>query len=334
MRVAVTGGTGFLGSYLVRDLLAKHVDVRVLARPSVRADRLAAAGVEIVPGDLRDADSIARAVRGADVVYHLAAKVGSAPRKDYFEINVGGTERVLAACAGNGVGQFIYASSLAVYGPMAEGTRIDESTPFDDNPQLRDPYSESKIRADELVSAFAKKSGLPTVILREGIIFGPGRQLPAGLFAFRLGHTDVVFGRPANRLPLNYVENLIDSMQVVANGGSGLREYNVLDDDELTLDRYHVLKRLADHSKTRFTSGWPLYVASPFAEILRPVIPMGDTRLSTHQLERALQDRWYDTSKIRRELGWTPRVGLEEAIRRTLTEERPFMSSEIPVIHE
>ncbi len=71
---------------------------------------------------------------------------------------------------------------------MKEGTRIDESTPFDDKPQLRDPYSESKIRADELVSAFAKKSGLPTVILREGIIFGPGRQLPAGLFAFRLGN--------------------------------------------------------------------------------------------------------------------------------------------------
>ena len=303
----------------------------MLARPSARADRLAAAGVEIVPGDLRDTDSIARAVRGADVVYHLAAKAGSAPRKDYFEINVGGTERVTQACAENGVGQFVYASSLAVYGPMPEGTRIDESTPFDDKPQLRDPYSESKIRADELVSAFAKRSGLPTVILREGIIFGPGRQLPAGLFAFRLGNTDVVFGRPANRLPLNYVENLIDSMQGVATGGKGLREYNVLDDDELTLDRYHVLKRLADHSKTRFTSGWPLYVASPFAEVLRPIVPMGDTRLSTHQLERALQDRWYDTSKIRRELNWSPRVGLEEAIRRTLSEERPFTSAEVPV---
>ncbi len=325
MRVTVTGGTGFLGSYLVRDLLAKGANVRVLARPSARADWLAAAGVDIVPGDLRDPESIARAVRGADIVYHLAAKVGSAPRKDYFEINVGGTDRLLKACAENGVGQFVYASSLAVYGPMPEGTRIDESTPFDAKPHLRDPYSESKIRADELVGSFARQSGMPTVILREGIIFGPGRQLPAGLFAFRLGNTDVVFGRPANRFPLNYVENLIDAMQVVATPASGLREYNALDNDELTLDRYHVLKRLADHSKTHFSSGWPLYVASPFAEILRPLIPMGDTRLSRHQLQRALQDRWYDTSKIRRELGWTPRIGLEEAIRKSLTEARPFM---------
>lgn len=331
MHVTVTGGTGFLGSYLVRDLLAKGTAVRVLARPSARSDRLAAAGVEIAHGDVRDADSIARAVRSAEIVYHLAAKVGSAPRKDYCEINVSGTERVLRACAENGVGQLVYASSLAVYGPMAEGTRIDESTPFDDKPHLRDPYSEAKIRADELVSAFARKSGLPTVILREGIIFGPGRQLPAGLFAFRLGNTDVVFGKPQNRFPLNYVENLIDSMQVAAAHGSGLREYNVLDDDALTLGQYHELKRATDHSKTHFAAGWPLYIASPFAEVLRPVIPMGDTRLSTHQLRRALQDRWYDTSKVRRETGWKPRIGLDEAIRRTLTEARPFASADAVV---
>jgi nucleoside-diphosphate-sugar epimerase len=271
-----------------------------------------------------DDDSIARAVRGADVVYHLAAKVGSAPRKDYFEVNVGGTERVIQSCAESGVGQFVYASSLAVYGPIKEGTRIDEGTPFDGQPHRRDPYSESKITADERVRAFAGKSGLPTLILREGIIFGPGRRLPAGLFAFRAGGTDVVFGRPANRFPLNYVENLVDAMQVAAAPGPGLREYNVLDDDELTLQRYHVLKRAADGSTTCFASGWPLYVASPFAEVLRPLLPMGDTRLSGHQLKRALQDRWYDTSKIRRQTGWAPRISLEVAIGKTLSEARPF----------
>lgn len=328
MRVTVTGGTGFLGSYLVRDLLARDINVRVLARPSPRADRLAAAGVEIAPGDLRDPESIARGVRGAEIVYHLAAKVGAAPYKDYFEINVDGTERVLSACAQNGVGQFVYASSLAVYGPVAEGTSIDEATPFDDKPQLRDPYSESKIKADQLVSSFAKKSGLPAVIVREGIIFGPGRRLPAGIFAFRMGNADVVFGKPQNRFPLNYVENLIDAILAAGAPGSGLREFNVLDDDALTLGRYHELKRAVDHSSTHFASGWPLYIASPFAETLRPIIPMGDTRLSRHQLERSLQDRLYDTSRIRREIGWTPRVSFEEALQRTLTGRRPFATAD------
>lgn len=326
MRVCVTGGTGFLGSYLVRDLLARGETVRVLARPSPRADRLAAAGVEIVPGDLRDPESIALAVRDADTVYHLAAKVGAAPYKDYFETNVAGTKRVLKAAAENSVGQFVYASSLAVYGPIAESASIDETTLFDDKPHLRDPYSESKIKADELVSSFARRSGLPTVIVREGIIFGPGRRLPAGIFAFRLGKTDVVFGKPQNHFPLNYVENLIEAMLAPASG-SGLREYNVLDDDALTLGHYHELKRTADHSSTHYASGWPLYAASPFAEALRPIIPMGDTRLSRHQLERSLQDRRYDTSRIRREAGWTPRVSLEEAIQRTLRGTRPFAAT-------
>jgi len=318
MRVTVTGGTGFLGGFLVRDLLAAGHAVRVLARPSPRAERLRETEVEIVHGDLNDGESIARAVSGAEIVYHLAAKVGAAPARDYFATNVGGTERVLAACAKHGVGQLVYASSLAVYGPVKKGERIDESTPFDDKPHLRDPYAQSKIAADRLVSAFGERTGLPTVILREGIMFGPGRPLPLGMFAFRMGNTNIVFGNPAHRFPLNYVENIIDAMQAAARTGSGFRQYNVLDDDDLTVARYHQRKSAADHTTTRFYPGELLYLGSPITEALRHIVPMGDTRLSAHQLRRALQDRWYDTSRIRQETGWQPPVSLDEAIRRTL----------------
>jgi nucleoside-diphosphate-sugar epimerase len=328
MRVTVTGGTGFLGSFLVRGLLAKGASVRVLARPSPRAEALQRTGVEIIPGDLRDTDSIVRAVTGSDIVYHLAAKVGSAPRQAYFETNVRGTELLLAACQQQRVGKVVYASSLAVYGPVDnDGERIDESTPFDSQPELRDPYAQSKIAADRLFSTFAHQTGIPTVILREGIIFGPGRRLPLGMFAFRVANTNVVFGNPEHRFPLNYVENIVDAMQAAASSGTGFSEYNVLDDDSLTLGRYHELKSAADHSSTRFVSPWPLYAASPFAEALRGVVPTGDTRLSRHQLCRALQNRWYDTSKIRRETGWMPRVSLAEAIQRTFHSSRPFAAS-------
>jgi len=322
MRVCVTGGTGFLGGFLVRALLAKGATVGVLARPSPRADALAATGVEIIHGDLADADSISRAVAAADIVYHLAAKVGSAAMSDYFAVNVAGTERVINACAQQRVGQFVYASSLAVYGPVKEGERIDEDTPFDDHPELRDPYAQSKIAADRLVSAFAQRTGLPTVILREGIIFGPGRALPLGMFAFRAGNTNIVFGNPQHLFPLNYVENLIEAMQAAATSGDGLRQYNVLDDDDLTLASYHALKSSIDHTKTRFSSPWPLHLASPIMEALRPILPMGDLRLSKHQLERSLQNRWYDTHRIRQATSWQPRISLDEAIRRTVEAEK------------
>lgn len=322
MRVCVTGGTGFLGGFLVRDLLARGTTVRVLARPSPRADGLASSGVEIIHGDLADADTISRAVAGADIVYHLAAKVGSAATSEYFATNVAGTERVLNACAEQRVRQFVYASSLAVYGPISEGRPINEDTPFDDHPELRDPYAQSKIAADRLVRYFSQRGSLPTIIFREGIIFGPGRALPLGIFTFRMGNTNVVFAKPQNRFPLNYVENLIDAMQAAASVGDGLRQFNVLDDDDLTLAQYHALKSSIDHTKTRFTSPWPLHLASPIMEALRPIIPMGDLRLSKHQLERSLQNRCYDTNRIRQATGWQPRVSLDEAIRRTLAAEK------------
>jgi nucleoside-diphosphate-sugar epimerase len=172
---------------------------------------------------------------------------------------------------------------------------------------------------DRLVCDVAARSNLPTVILRPGIIFGPGRPLPIGIFGFRLGKNNIVFGRAQNHIPLNYIENLVDAMQSAATFRSGLRQFNVLDDGNLTVARYHELKSAADHATTQFYPGWLLYLPSPITEALRSIIPMGDTRLSPHQLRRALQDRFYDTRRIRRETGWAPRIAIEEAIRRTLS---------------
>jgi 2-alkyl-3-oxoalkanoate reductase len=320
MRVCVTGGTGFLGTALVRDLLARGVSVRVLARPSRRADRLETQGAEVVRGGLGNPDCIARAVEGAEVVYHLAAKV-DAPggRADFLETNVAGTERVLTVCLRQGVGRVVYASSLAVYGPVPNGQRIEESTPCDESPQLRDFYAQSKILADHLAVTFARETALPITILRPGIVYGPGRQLPVGLLGFTLGKTSFVFGNSNNRIPLNYVENLVDAMQVAAQSGGGqLQQFNIVDDDELTLAKYHEAKTAVDKTVTHFSSGWPVRLAGPFAEIAIRMLPVGGSvRFSKHQLNRALQDRWYDTHRIREETGWAPKVELKDALYRT-----------------
>src|ERR1035437_3661601 len=319
MRVCVTGGTGFLGTALVRDLLARKVPVRVLARPSRRADLLETQGAEVVRGELGDPDCVARAVEGVDVVYHLAAKVDTPGSKaDFLETNVGGTERVLTACLRKGVGRMVYASSLAVYGPVPSGQRIDEDTPFDESPQLRDFYAQSKILADQFVVTFARKTALPITIVRPGIVYGPGKQLPVGLLGFTLGKTNFVFGNPNHRIPLNYVENLVDAMQLVAHSGGGqLRQFNIVDDDELTLAEYHKVRTEMDKTVTHFFSGWPVLLAGPFAEAASRVLPVGGSpRFSKHQLRRALQDRWYDTHRIREETGWAPKVPLKDALYR------------------
>jgi nucleoside-diphosphate-sugar epimerase len=320
MRVCVTGGTGFLGAALVQDLLARAVLVRLLARASPRAEALESQGAEVVRGGLGDADCIGRAVEGADVVYHLAAKVDSpGSRAEFLEANVAGTERVLTASLKQGVGRVVYASSLAVYGRVPNGQPIDENTPCDESPQLRDFYAESKILADQLVVRFARETALPITIVRPGIVYGPGRPLPVALLGFTLGKSNFAFGNPNNRIPLVYVENLVDAMQVAAqSGGAQLQQFNILDDDELTLAKYHEAKTDADKTATHFLPGWPVRLAGPFAEIAIRMLPVGGSvRFSQHQIERALQDRWHDTRRIREQIAWTPKVPLKEALYRS-----------------
>jgi 2-alkyl-3-oxoalkanoate reductase len=320
MRVCVTGGTGFLGGALVRRLLAEHAPVRVFARPSARANELESRGAEVVRGELGDPEAVARAVRGIELVYHVAAKVDSGgTAADFFETNVKGTERVLAACLEASVRRVVYESSIAVYGLVKNGENIDESTLYDEFPKLRDFYSQSKLAADQLAVSFALKTGLSLAIMRPGIIYGPGKALPLGLLSFNLGKSNFVFGSPDLHFPLNYVENLIDAMQLAANlKGDQPREFNIVDDESLTLRRYHDTKSKVDQTRTRFFPGWPVLAAAPVVDTVMRALPLGGTRLSKHQLKRSLQDRFYDTRRIRQELGWTPKVPLEESIRRSL----------------
>jgi nucleoside-diphosphate-sugar epimerase len=108
-------------------------------------------------------------------------------------------------------------------------------------------------------------------------------------------------------------------MQLAANlKGEQLYEFNIVDDEALTLGRYHGTKSNVDHTRTRFFPGWPVLLAAPVADAVMRVLPVGGTRLSKHQLQRSLQDRFYDTRRIRQESGWAPKVPLEESIRRTL----------------
>jgi nucleoside-diphosphate-sugar epimerase len=317
MRVCVTGGTGFLGGGLARRLLAERVPLRVLARPSRRADELEACGAQVVRGPLDDSESVARAVEGTDLVYHAAAKVeGAGSKADFLEANVGGTERILTACLRHRVSRVVYVSSVAVYGPVRSGERIDEDTPYDAAPELRDFYAQSKILADQFAVSFARKTGLPVAIIRPGLIYGPGRPLPVGLLGFRLGKTNCVFANSNWHVPLNYIENLIDAMRLVSDlKDERLRQFNIVDDEELTLDQYHHTRTEIEKTRTLFFPGWPLLFAAPFAEAVMRVLPFGgNARFSKHQLKRALQDRFYDTSRIRNETGWKPKVQLREAL--------------------
>jgi 2-alkyl-3-oxoalkanoate reductase len=324
--VCVTGATGFLGGALIRRLRTQGVPVRALARPSPRAGELETLGAEVVRGDLSDPSAIARAVEGAEVVYHVAAMV-EAPGDlaDFLDANRGGTERVFDAALQHKVRAIVYSSSIAVYGLVSEGQIIDENAPYDEEPELRDSYSQSKIQADAFAVAFAQRhprsEGPSVVILRPGVIYGPGKPLPFGLLGFQAGKTSVIFGNRNNRIPLNYIENLVDAMQLASKPSpESLRQYVVLDDDDLTLAQYHQARKEVQGTRAIFFSGAPVLAAARIAETIGIVKP-SSSDFSVRQVSRSLQNRHYLTQRIRRELGWSPQVPLREALRRSLKAE-------------
>lgn len=324
MRVALTGATGFVGSALTRRLLAEKQEVRALARASRRADELEARGVTVIRGNLDDAGGIERTIEGAEIVYHLAARVsGAGSEREFMETNVGGTQRVLEACARQGARRVVYHSSLAVYGPGHGSAPIDENSPFDPYPELRGYYPESKIKADQFAASFAREKGLSLVILRPGLIFGPGR-ISLGLLAFALGKTHFVFGRPSLHLPVNYIENLLDAIQMAGNWDSRQAdEFNIVDDEDLTLGEYHRALNEAAHARTVFLPGWPVEFSAPGVDLAtRAMGLMADSRLTKYQVRRMLEDRFYPMKKIRTKLGWKARVPVSEALRRSLSETR------------
>jgi NAD dependent epimerase/dehydratase len=184
--VLVTGAAGFIGSHLLEALVAKGANVRAFIRYNSRSDRgwidtmpaSMTGKIEVIAGDIKDADAVRKAVKGCDVVFHLAALIGIPysyvhPR-NYVETNIIGTTNVLTAVMDHGVKRIVQVSTSEVYG-TAQYVPIDEN-----HPKVgQSPYSASKISADMLAESFYRSFGLPIVTVRPFNTYGPRQSLRA-----------------------------------------------------------------------------------------------------------------------------------------------------------
>ncbi len=178
----VTGGCGFLGSFIARQLVDRGAKVRVLAAPGERRDNLDGVKVEIVEGDVCDPRAMEKVVAGCDVVFHAAAIYSDwmpDPTRMY-DVNLRGTFHVLQAAQRAGVGKVIYTASMVAVGRPPEGALGDEATPYEAW-ALDFPYSRSKYHSRELAEYFVPW-GLDVRVVCPGVIFGPNdiRPTPSG----------------------------------------------------------------------------------------------------------------------------------------------------------
>ncbi|HVN86600.1 MAG TPA: NAD-dependent epimerase/dehydratase family protein [Candidatus Binatia bacterium] len=315
MKVLVTGATGFLGRHVVARLAAERLAVAALVRDP-RATL--PPGVETITGDLADPESLRRAMQGADWVIHAAARVTTTGSWAEFDAaNVSGTAQILAAAQAAGVKRIVHVSSLSVYAVEASGVTITEESGYEAGAGERGLYARSKLIADRLAMQ-AAHGGAPVVVVRPGLLYGPGRRPPLARRAIAFGPVRVILGSPRYLLPMSYVENVADALLLAAQTeGANGRAYTVVDANVRQAEYAAQYRRLA-HQRW-----YPIYLPAsllmPAARVAEVVgrLTRRSAPLTRHQLRRTTWSAFYDCTRAERELGWRPRVDWVEGLRRS-----------------
>jgi UDP-glucose 4-epimerase len=295
----VTGGAGFIGSHLVDRLIADGRRVRVLDNFAVghRANLARHVGnprLQIIESDITDAELVARAVEGADRIFHLAARADIVPSIQdpaaYFRTNVDGTFAVLEAARHHSVRRLVYAASSSCYGiPSLYPT--PEIAPID----LRYPYALTKYLGERMVLHWAQVYGMAAVSLRFFNVYGPRARTSGtygavfGVFLAQLlaGKPLTVVGSGEQTRDFTFVADAVDALIAIAESDKMGEAFNV-------------------------GSGCPVSVNELVRHLGSPPVVHIPRRPGEPDCT------WADISKIRRELGWEPKVGFAEGVRTML----------------
>ncbi|MCO5388082.1 SDR family NAD(P)-dependent oxidoreductase [Desulfosporosinus sp.] len=306
-QVLVTGAGGFIGSHLTEALVKAGAKVRVFIRYNSRDGRgnledlepKLLDQIEIIAGDLRDADVIERTVKGCDAVFHLGALVGipysyKNPR-EVVETNIMGTFNVLTAARDHGVERVVHTSTSEVYG-SALYVPIDESHSL----QGQSPYSASKIGADMLAESFYASFDLPVVTVRPFNCYGPrqsARAVIPTLITQALACKEIRLGNTETMRDFTFVTDTADGFMKAAQSKEGFgKVINIGSGREISIGE---LAQII------------IKIVQSTAEI---VVDEARVRPSRSEVNRLLAD-----NRLAKEtIGWEPRVSLEEGVKRTV----------------
>jgi len=319
----ITGGTGFVGSHVAEEAVRRGHSVRCLARPTADTSFLRSLGAEIVPGDLTDADALAKAVDGVDVIVHAGAKVGDwGPVEDYRAVNVEGLRKLLNAVTGKPLTRLVDISSLGVYAARHHfGT--DEREPLPDS--HIDGYTQSKVEAEKLALEYHRLHGVPVTVLRPGFIYGPRDRTVVPEIAHRLKRRTVwYFSRGRFALNTTYVGNLVDAIFLAVEAPAAVGEvFNITDGEFVSKKRF--IHAVADGLGLKRPPGWktlPLWLAKRLArwrenvfkrkgKTVAPLITSARVKFAGWNLD-------FSIAKARTRLGYDPKTGFDDGMKLAL----------------
>jgi nucleoside-diphosphate-sugar epimerase len=326
-RVLVTGGTGFIGRHLVRRLAAEGHQIRCLIRRPELPDFLAPLAVECVGGDVTLPDTLAPALRGIEIVFHLAGATLPVKRHAYREANAEGTRHLAEACARlTSPPVVVFLSSLAAAGPSPDNHAVTEEDP----PRPISAYGRSKLAAE--CNLLALSDRLPITVLRPPSVIGPGDPFVVRMFRLARRGLNLIPGLRTFRTSWIYIDDLLEALLLAARSGQRLAPgadgrcraqglYYVAVDEQPTVTEVAELAASVQGRHRVHTIHVPALVcrlAAAFNDVRTRLI--GRTYwLNLDKIGEALAGSWIcTTDKTKRELGFSCRTDLRTGFELTV----------------
>lgn len=321
MKALITGGTGFVGRHLVRELVSRGAACRLLVRPRSQTDWLRDMdNIELWQGDITEPDSLKGIAEGVDYVYHLAAAghvsaVSNKAFEKFIKVNVDGTRNLITACGGCNIKKFVHFSSTAAMG-LIRKKLVEELV----EPQPFTPYQKSKLESEKAALMLGAELGISVVIVRPCMIYGPGgkgeffrmcRLMKKGFFP--------KVGLGKNLTPLVYVGDVVRGAIKAAEKGVGGEVYLLTSERSIELDRMRqlVLEAWGSRSFYPYVPVWFMLFAAWCFELLARI--SGKQPIVTRRnIASTVWDREFSIEKAKRQLGYCPQVGFREGIFETV----------------
>jgi len=318
VRVLVTGATGFTGGHLARALAAGGDPVCALVRAdSPAAAALAGSGIRLAIGDLRDRAALADASAGVDLVYHIAAiyRQAGLPVEAYRAVNATAARDIVEAAARGGAKRVVHCSTVGVHGDV-------EHPPATEEAPLRpgDVYQVTKLEGEQLAQEAGARAGVEVTIARPTGIYGPGDRRLLRLFRGVARRRWVTLGSGKIHYHLTFIDDLVEGLRLCGVHPAAANRIYILAGGEVT-----TLNELVDlvaegagvPAPGWHLPVWPFRAAGAVCEAI--CSPFGiEPPIYRRRVDFFTKSRAFDITRARNEIGFAPRVGLREGIRRTL----------------
>jgi nucleoside-diphosphate-sugar epimerase len=312
----VTGGGGFLGSWLAACLRRAGEPVRILARTGEVPARARHRSIDLRIGDVRDAAAVREAVEGCGHVYHVAAlfRDEGRPPREYWDVNVEGTRNVLEAAAAANVERVVHCSTVGVHGPV-ERPPAREHDPFAPD----HVYEETKAEAEKLALEYDRAGRVAVTVIRPTGIYGPGDLRLLKMFRLIQVGRFPIFGDGRAFTHLVYVTDLALALRIAAgHPGAPGRSFFVGGPRPVSVNELcaAVARTLGVPAPTWRLPARPLLVLAALVEDASKLIGVKPP-IYRRRVQFFTKNRAYDISRARDELGFEPRVDLPDGLRRT-----------------